>query len=660
MAKKQFNAAQQLTLSIAQRKHALDFARNAAQKAQLNLSQFRQLLTYRDRVYIRQVNTTQKQLAAVRANMNGDLSMVQDITVPIAMPHVETAVAYQAGVFLTSYPIFGVAARAADQDAAMQFETTLGKQSQYFNWSRELIKVFRNGFKHNFGPALCEWTRVPTARVVDSLDPQSPMATKIEGGWYGGNAITALDPYNCFVDPIPNPCDLHTKGEFFGYNELVSRISLKRYMMTLDPNRTTNLREAYESTFSAAWGSDGNAMAYYMPEVNRYYANLRRPTQNDGVNWAAWLNMETKVGPGHINYRENYVKTTLFCRACPSDFGQQGNLPAIFKLVIINWQFVVYAEQLVQAHDFLPTVVMQPNEDGLGYQTNSLLDNSSPFQDMASGLWTTTMEGARRQVYDRLVYNPQYINKRDIDPANPTARIPVKNANSLNFDMNRALHRIPYENSNPMLGVQLSGQVTQMADQAVGQNKVAQGQFQKGNKTTTEFETTMDGSNSRSQLCAVSIEGQFFAPVKEMVKSNTLQNQAAESIYSPQQEKQVEIDPVKLRSTILSFDMTDGVLNSEKLLNPNVMQVFFQMAQGMPTLNTEYDIMSMFLYWCKLKGARWVNDFRRNPQQQQQFLGTAAATTAAINPQVPIAQAQAAADAAAAQAQAAAGITAQG
>jgi hypothetical protein len=170
-----------------------------------------------------------------------------------------------------------------------------------------------------------------------------------------------------------------------------------------------------------------------------------------------------------------------------------------------------------------------------------------------------------------------------------------------------------------------------MADEAAGQNRVSRGQFQKGNKTSNEFQTTVDNSNSRQQLTAVALEHQAMTPIKEIIRSNTLQNQAVDSILNTDTKKVVDIDPVQLREAILEFDMTDGVLSADKLMNPEVLTVFMQTAQAIPGAATEYDILGMFLYWCKLKGATWVNDFKRNPQQMQGAIDTIRQTAQAQN-----------------------------
>ena len=621
-----------LTLSIPQRKLALEYAKNAAERFSSALPNFRGLMEIRDRAYIRQLNMTAKQLDAVRNTLAGKPSMMEDIVVPIIMPQIESSVAYKAGVFLSNPGVFGVVAPPQYMDAAMKFETTLMKQAEKFAWSRNLIRVFRNADKYNFGPAIVDWKSVPVRTLTEGDISQAAQRgkAKIEHGSYQGNEIKAIDPYNCFFDPMVAPGDMHTEGEFFGYNELLTRTAFKRLVGGLNLQNTAQLKEAYESgmqNFGSGTGSQA-AKDFYIPSINHYFtmdAAARTAVQD----WGTWMGMSEKRGD--INYKDKYLITTIYCRACPSDFGGQGNIPTIYKLKIANWQVVFYAEMLVNAHDYLPALIMTPQDDGLGFQTPSKLDNSMPYQNMASSMWGLTIESARRRVFDRLVYNSHYIDKKDIDPVSSVSRIPIRNAAMLNFEPGKAIFKIPYEDGAPTLGIQASQLISQMADESAGQNKVSRGQFQKGNKTSNEFQTTVDNSNARNQLEAVVIEHQFMVPAKEIIKSNTLQNQAVETIYNRDKNKAVEIDPTELRQAILDFDLTDGVLPSDKLMNPEVMQVFMQTAQALPTITTEYDVLGMFLYWCKLKGAKWINDFRLDEAGQQGALQRFQQVSAAQN-----------------------------
>lgn len=619
------------TLNLEQRKQLLHYAKDCAERASSALSGFRALLTYRDKAYQRQLDVTAEHVKAVRANMRGDARKLQNITVPIVMPQIESAVAHQAGVYLTSYPIFGVVSYPQNQDAALQFETALGDQSVRYGWTRELIKVFRDGFKYNFGAAVVQWKKTPLRSIVTDTNISAAGLAAIREYSYGGNYIKRIDPYNCFMDMTVSPGALHSDGEYFGWNELISRVQLKKLISMLDPQKTTSAREAFESPFSGVSQTSDSGLSYYSPEINPYL-NLGVEAMG-GTNWGQWMGL-----PGSrnstINYKDQYVLTHFYCRALPSDFGAKGNQVKVYHAILVNWSTVIFAEELNVGYDCMPTFVMQPYEDGLGYQTQSMLDNALPFQDMSSALWNISLESKRRLIFDRLIYNPRLIDKKDIDPVSSVSRIPLRNA-AIGKDANamaQAVYQIPYREDNSGTNLQMSEMISAMADQATGQNKVDRGQFQKGNKTKTEFETTMVNSNSRQQLAALTIEHQFMTPVKEVVKSNTLQYQPTGKVLNRDQRKEVNVDPVALRNAILEFKMTDGMLPADKLLNSELLTVFIQSAQAMPAFATEYDIMGMFMYWAKLKGAYWLEDFKRSPEKQQEFLQTAQQTSMAMNP----------------------------
>ena len=282
---------------------------------------------------------------------------------------------------------------------------------------------------------------------------------------------------------------------------------------------------------------------------------------------------------------------------------------------------------------------MQPFEDGNTYQTQSMVDNAAPFQEMSSALWNATIESKRRQIFDRLIYNPRHIDKKDIDPASAVARIPLRNMTMAKDggEVGRAIYQIPYRDDNAGVNLQMSEMISGMADQAVGQNKVDRGQFQPGNKTRTEFSTVQQNSNSRQQLASLTIQGQFMTPLKETIKSNTLQFSNPQRLLSKDKKQEISVDPLAMRSATMEFRLTDGMMPMDKMLNPELLMVFLQTAQAIPAVATEYDIMGMFIYWAKLNGAIWLDDFQRNPQQQQQFLQTIRQTQAATTPPEPAA-----------------------
>lgn len=625
------------TLTLKERVNFLQYARNCAERNSGALESFRTQCIHRDRIYQRTLDITEEQIKAVRGNLAGDARKIQNMAVPIVMPQVESAVAYQTGVYLTSYPIFGMVAMPENMSQAMAFETLIGQQSQRYGWARELIKVFRNGYKYNFGPAVCLWEKTPLKAVVTDTNPTTVGRAALKEYSYGANRIRSIDPYNCFMDMTVTPADIHCKGEYFGWNELVPRIQLKRMIAAMDPSMTTNATEAFNSRFAGISNSETSGCTYFRPIINRL--SEMGSIAQQGTNWGAWAGLKgaSKPGQSNLSYAENYMVTHFLCRALPSDFGRPGNQAKIYYGIIVNWHTVIYVEEMNTAHDYMPAFIMQPMEDGLDYQTQSMVDNAASFQDMASSLWNANLESQRRKVFDRLIYNPRLIDKRDIDPVSSVARIPLRNASMAKDgnDMQRAIYQIPYRDENASVNLQMSDMISGMADEATGQNKVDRGQFQKGNKTRTEFTQTMSNSNSRQQLASLVVQGQFMTPLKEVIKSNTLQYQTPDKILNREKKQVVTVDPVALRESILEFQMTDGMLPADKIMSPEVLMVFLQTAQALPAMGTEYDVMGMFLYWAKLQGAVWVDDFKRNPQQQQQFLQTLQSTTDATQPTQP-------------------------
>lgn len=600
------------------------------------------LLEFRDRAYQMQLDQSAERYKELHKFLDGSSKRkIYDIQVPIIMPQIESAVAYQTGVYLSSFPIFGVIAGPKDQDVATQFETVLSNHSTQYGWARELIKVFRNGFKYNYGPTFVHWKKTMVSAITTDTNPMTAGRAKITPDSYGGNCIESLDPYNCFMDMSTDPAKYHEEGEAFGWNKIMNRMQLKRYVNTLDPQRTTRLKEAFESGWQGIPGSGVSALDYYIPTINPFLN--ARAARFTGTNWLQWVGIAAagagsslNNGKAPIDYKNYYLVTHFICRALPSDFGKVGNSPTVYYGIIVNWKEVIYVEELISANDTLPVFIMQPNEDGLGYQTQSMLDTALPFQDMSSALWNISLESKRRLVFDRLIYNERFIKKEDIDPASAVARIPLRNASQFKGeDIGKAVYQIPYREDNSSSNLQMSEMISQMADVAAGQNKVDRGQFQKGNKTKTEFETTMGNSSARQQLTSMSIEHQYMTPVKETIKGNMLLFQEPGAYINRQTQDQVQVDPTQLRSTMMEFKLTDGLLPAEKMLNSDLMTVFMQTAQAMPVLMTQYDVIGMFLYWLKLRGATWINDFKNNPQQQQQFMDLYKQTSAAGNATPP-------------------------
>lgn len=580
-----------------------------------NVWNLREQFLQKDLVYNREVDRTATQTAAKVANQAGDPMKFQNIIIPVVMPQVETAVAYQAGVFLTGHPIFGVASDPANADAALQMETALDHHARKYGWTRQIIMFLRDVHKYNLGFLEVDWKKERIYSI--STDPAQNMGRgsgKSSELYYEGNCIERYDPYNTIWDKrVLNPVDLPSKGEFVGKTEIVSRVGLKQLFLDLNPMFSMNGKEAFQSG-SPSITLNGSDSWYYIPQVNpnSFIGTQTLPT----TNWLAWAMLDgDKDG---IRYNNMYEVTKMYAKIIPQDFRLKvpaRNQPQIWKFIVVNRRIPIYVERMTNAHNLLPVLVGQMGEDGLGYQTKSFLDNATPFQYMSTSLWNAGIEAKRRQIFDRIFYDPSRVRKEDIDKVGSIGRIPVKQS-AYGKPVGDAVYAFPYRDEGIASTLDMSDKVNLMADVAVGQNKVQRGQFQKGNKTKSEFDETMSGANSRQQLQALGFEVSVFTPLKEIIKLNILQYQPEGKLYSLASKKSVAIEQKTLREQEIVFQMTDGLLPTDKLISSDLLMVFLQTIQTSPLFQSEFDVIGAFAYFMKMNGAHWFNDFVRTPEGQ--------------------------------------------
>lgn len=574
----------------------------------------------RDRSYYRTNDWTSAQLKAKAANASGDASKTQNITVPVVMPQVESQLAYFQETFLTGFPIFGTVAPPKQEDAIKQMDAVIEDNSTRGGWANELLKCMRDGLKYDLGAVEVVWENRKIFNIgtpsVNNLAEGTPLES-----YYQGNFIKQLDAYNLLLDSRVSPDKNHEQGEFAGYTELISRIELKKRMEDLNPLGTMNFKKAFESPGPGTnINSDINA-PYYIPQVN---PDALLPIEGRReFNWLSWANLPNSERQGGINYGNSYEYTVLYCRILPSDLSirtRNSNHVQIWKFIIVNRKVVIFAERQTNAHNFLPIVCCKPSNDGMAWQSKSFAENAMPIQAISSSLVNSALESQRRKVYDRMLYDPQKVNKKDIDQISSVARIPVKNS-QYGKGLADAVYQIPYRDDGVAEIMSLSQQIVQMADVVNGSNRVQQGQFQKGNKTRKEFDTVMGAASNRQRMSALGLEFTFYQPIKTIIMSNILQFQPPTTLVSNQTGASVTVDPQVLREANLRFKLSDGFMPSEKLVSLELMGQLFNAAGALPQIAVEYDLMGMFTYSMQLQGASWLGDFKRTPEQQVAYRG---------------------------------------
>lgn len=568
-----------------------------------------------DLAYAREADLTKEHLRAKAANKYGDKDRFQNITIPIVMPQVEAAVTYQASVFLTGVPLFGVVADPAYEDEALQLETVIDEQSTRGGWASQFEFAFRDGFKYNLGCVEVSWEREVTAAIETDLGFSTKNGKPKEVIWEG-NCVKHRDMYNTFYDTRVLPSEIHKKGEFAGYTELMSRIQLKAFFAALPDKMIANVVKAFESGQATINfnGTNGGIQSYYVPDINpAALTTINRFTVTD---WLAWAGI-SGADVNKIRYNNMYEVTTVYARILPSDFMIKvpaADTPQVWKFIFVNHNVLVYAERQTNAHNYIPMLFFQPLEDGLGFQTKSLADNVSPIQDITSALSNSQIHARRRAISDRVLYDPSRVTEAQINSANPSAKIPVRPA-AYGQPLSEAVYAFPFRDDQSGTITQEIAQYTALGNMISGSNPVRQGQFVKGNKTQHEFQDVMANANGRDQLVATKLESRLFTPLKEILKVNILQFQGGISLFNRAKQQTVQIDPVALRKAVLNFKMSDGLVPVDKLINADTMQVTLQVLGSSPAIAAGYNIAPLFSYLMKTQGAH-ITSFEKSPEQQ--------------------------------------------
>lgn len=575
-----------------------------------------------DLAYIRENDFTSEQQKAKLANRYGNPNKYQNITVPVVMPMVEAAVTYQASVFLTGHPIFGVVSNPSTEDAALQMETVIEDQSIRGGWIREFLLFFRDGFKYNLAGLEVTWKQEVTAALETDIAFSTTQAKPKEVIW-SGNAIRRLNMYNTVFDNRVAPSELYYRGEFGGFTELMSRIELKSFIASLPDKMVDNIIPAFESSLgSAGFVTSSVPYGYYMPEINPDAILDTTARKGNEPNWLSWAGLAGSQNK--INYRDSYEVTTLYAKILPSDFGIKvpaPNTPQIWKLIFVNHSVLIYAERQTNAHGYLPILLSQPLEDGLDFQTKSLATNVKPIQEITSAMWNSAIAARRRAISDRGIYDPSRIAEAHMNNENPAAKIPVR-PSGYGKPVQDAYYPIPFRDDQSPVVMQESQLLLQFANVISGQNPVRQGQFVKGNKTLHEFQSVMTNANGRDQMVSLLLEAQIMTPLKEMLKQNILQYQGGISLFNRELQQQVEIDPIALRKAVLDFKISDGLTPTDKLINADTLQVAMQVIGSSPQIAAGYNIAPLFSYFIKTQGGR-IQEFEKSSEQMayEQALG---------------------------------------
>lgn len=586
-----------------------DFSAEAKRQSDLNLVKFSRVDTYLEKTSDMSKETRQGEVS----QLAGEKKLV-NVEIPIVHIKKETAHANLVGTFCTGYPIFQATADRANEDGAAMLNTLTGRDQQRLGWVGEISRSLDDVLRRNVCAIEVNWVARRAAGVNTNVVAGVAKTGAVTPIIYEGVQYKRLDPYNTFIDPLVEPSKAHIDGNFIGYVEAADLVTVKRKYMDLDA--TWTYKDNITSILSGECpAGSGYTRIYKVPQISK--------TENapDPFNFSGYFgsvgNSSTMQSGKHA-----YEIFTLYRRMIPEDFGitskqiPNAGSPYVFKLIWING-LLCYAEPLTLGTEYLPVAVgqMYPGNVTKKSFCEYLLD----LQDLGTGLMTATLSSLRRNVADRALYDPSRIKEKDVNSANPAAKIPVT-GNMFQKGLSEAYYQIPFQDtvSGNMQGMMQT--VFALADMSTGINPSSQGSFIPGNKTVQEFNTIMSNSDSRLQLGALILSSTFFQAIKEMTKLLYLVNAVNEDIYDQQTNTTVKVDMNVLRKQAPDYMMADGLLSSTKMANTAVMTQAMVTIQNNPLLNVQYDTGAILLSILKQQGFNNINQYKRTPEEATQYM----------------------------------------
>jgi hypothetical protein len=527
---------------------------------------------------------------------------------PIVASQVGSAHGYLTDVFLSGSPIFPVVSTPTNKDDAEKLESIIANHSILGGYPRQLLIFLLDCAKYNFGAIEMAWTSLESYRAEADLT-QVEDGSKLEAESNNYTRVRRLDPYNTIWDESVSPGDVAALGDYAGDVEIISHARLRKELAQL-PEHAVNQKKAINSKTTQA-----HRVFQPHPNLSDYVSTT------EDMDWLAWMQGGTTKRYADVNYANRAERVTLYIRIAPEDFkldDPEPKTPHVYKVVVVNYEHLVLVERAYTPLDSLPVLIGSPIEDGLRLQTQGIAEASIPIQEAASTLFDIRFNAARRSVSDRAIYNQEMIDPDDVNASVPAPKIPAKVNSLLNQTLDNAYKAIPFDSRGTETALQDAVMVSEWAKDLFGQNKVSQGQFQKGNKSVQEFDTVMGNAESRMRMPALSLEYQVFVPLKQILKLNIFRHFGTMKVPHHMTGEGMDVDIRKLREKVLEFRLADGFTPKSKMANTDMLGQGLTLISTSPILQQAYGghLPAMFAHLMSLGGVKGLEQY--NPQAQQQ------------------------------------------
>lgn len=542
---------------------------------------------------------------------------IEGIKVPLVSSEIDSIASYLSGIFVSKSPIFPVMATKDNWEDAMALQALIDRDARMQGWGRQILLFLNRAVRYNVAALAGEQTIIRSPVISEEQKPSAnDVVVQFEEHTF--TTLKAIDMYNCIMDPRVPPADIMQRGEYAGYNDIITRSELKSLGSNLAKKELAyNLDKAYKSEMQ-----DKANYYFYPPDVSDYISH--KPNDSD-INWLDWLGILNTEDKRALLDKDSFFKTVLYVRLIPAEFKiGKSKSPEVWKLTVINNEWIISLQQIITPFNNLPIMFSDLREDGLGWQTKSPGENIQPYEDVATELLNTRLNGSRRALADRAIYDPNYLDSNQVNSVVPAAKIPLKQdlrnlGENMTKRMNEIYYPIPFEGQGVVNSLTDLDTVMRIKDQVNGQNFTSRGERQQGNRTRFETDLINSRTEGKAMPYAIRLEQQIFSPLKLLIKTYILLGQTKagnESIVDPYTETERTVDISSMRSRMIEFRLTDGLYDKQNFSNPEVIITTLQTLQASQEFQAQYDmskVLADFLHVFNID----VNKYRRNPADVQ-------------------------------------------
>jgi len=511
-----------------------------------------------------------------------------DITMPVVKPPVRKISNFLIRMFTANPAIFESTSSLPERaNAVKQMNAVIEENAKTSKWSRELMLFFKDLPKYNVGCISCDWVSRNIATIGNSPDLASTAST-VTSNTRSGNEFKRYDMYNTFYDTTVAVNEVSDRGDFIGTIERMT--SHRLYSFLADLKSSLGATALLNSVTDREATGGSTTRRFYTPDIVTSVETQSQMTDIESLfhGYGGHVDMSKNSKGKLADPTGMHEVVTLHVRVVPSMF--KVNVPdadtmQIWKLTIHNWNKIVMAEKLTNAHGVFPVVICQIDEEGIGDQVKSAAELLIPMQNLQTKYYDARMQGLKRNLSDRALYSSSRIDKQHFESDNPSAKIPVK-PNMLNPGLDHAYRQIPFQDNLGGSILQELGYLGNVANRISGLNDPQQGNFQKGNKTLGEFNEIMQNADDDLVTWASLVEVVAMGPLKFIVKTNILQYQSSSTITNA--DATVEVDPIMLRKSAVDFKLADGLISKETLMDLPTARSLFELLLQSPQLQAYY------------------------------------------------------------------------